>query len=169
MEVFPDAKFVHIARDPRAIYSSTYRTWQKLADSYGLQNADQMDAWLDESLLQTFEEMYRCYEEDRALIPEGHLVEVTFEELVAEPEDQLKSIYRTLGLGDFEQIKEAFASRLEEARGHSVSTKRTDSSIPVDMIARRWGSYIARFGYEDLFDKTNAPAHSPRDHVHQAP
>ena len=36
-EIFPDARFVHIVRDPYVIFPSTVRTWQRLSEDEGLQ------------------------------------------------------------------------------------------------------------------------------------
>src|SRR5262249_52769865 len=34
-ELFPDAKFIHIIRDPRAVYPSTVHLWKSLWDCHG--------------------------------------------------------------------------------------------------------------------------------------
>ena len=38
-EMFPDAKFVHIARDPNEVYSSTERLWRATFDSHDAADA----------------------------------------------------------------------------------------------------------------------------------
>jgi len=44
--------------------------------------------------------MYERFERDRALIPEGHLAELRFEELTGDPVGQMQRVYDELGLGD---------------------------------------------------------------------
>jgi hypothetical protein len=57
------------------------------------------DEWLSEHVIDVFNDMFRAYERDRDLIPDGRLVEITYETLVADPKAVLGEVYRTLGLG----------------------------------------------------------------------
>jgi hypothetical protein len=56
LEMFPQAKFVHIARDPQAIYSSTIKLWQALNTEEGLQ-AVRDDSWLGHSVVESLKRM----------------------------------------------------------------------------------------------------------------
>src|SRR6202040_3728101 len=93
LEIFPDAKFVHIVRDPLTIFPSTVRLWTKLCQTQGLQSVEGTPAWVEPQILETFVRMYERFERDRALIPEGHLVDLRFEELTADPVGQMERVY----------------------------------------------------------------------------
>ena len=101
LEVFPDARFVHIVRDPLALFPSTIRLWTTLSQVQGLQTVDDGIPWVERQVLDTFARMYERFEQDRDLIPAGHLAEVRYEELVADPVGQMQSVYEQLNLGGY--------------------------------------------------------------------
>lgn len=146
LQVFPNAKFVHIVRNPLAVYASTLRTWRAMAEVHGLQSADGVAPWLEENVLSTFEEMYACFEEDRTLIPTGNLVELTYEQFIADPKSVLKHLYNVLDLGDFAPAEAAVDVRLAQSRNYKASTHGREVGH-AKMIAERWGDYIERYGY----------------------
>ena len=104
LEVFPDARFVHIVRDPLALFPSTMRLWNTLSQVQGLQTVDEGLPWVERQVLDTFTRMYARFEQDRELIPAGHLAELHFEELVADPVGQIECVYDQLGLDDFAAV-----------------------------------------------------------------
>ena len=66
--------------------------------------------WVERQVLDTFARMYERFEQDRNLIPDGHLAEVRYEELIADPVGQMQSVYEQLDLGGFEQVRPAIAA-----------------------------------------------------------
>jgi hypothetical protein len=148
LRVFPDAKFVHLVRNPLAVYASTVRTWKILSDTQGLAPKGSADAWIGESVVSTFEEMYRCFEEDRVLIAPGNLCELRYEELAADPMRAVQQIYDSLALGDIAQCG-PIAQRIGESSNYRANTHRL-SGAEIETVARRWSAYTARFGYADV-------------------
>jgi hypothetical protein len=148
LEVFPDARFVHIVRDPLVLFPSTVRLWKSLSQVQGLQVPNQVDTWLESNVLETFVRMYERFEQDRDLIPPDRLVDVRYEDLVADPVGQLRRIYNTIELGDFEPARAAVA---EYARGiHDYQTNEYDVPRDVaDRVRRRWAPYFQRYGYRE--------------------
>src|SRR5690606_36772277 len=101
LEEFPDAEFVHIARDPHMLFPSTIRLWKSLCDVQGLQPDLPEYDWLEEEVYSNLEKMSEAYEADRELIPEGHLSELKYEDLMEDPKRELRRVYEELHLGDF--------------------------------------------------------------------
>ncbi len=58
LKLFPDARFVHISRNPYEIYPSTIRTWKILNSQFGLQHPANDDGWLPEYVLSTLPAIY---------------------------------------------------------------------------------------------------------------
>lgn len=105
--VFPDARFVHIRRDPYTVFVSTVGLLKAVRPVFRLQGGPRrVDT---DAVLRVYKEMYDAYFDDRAEVPPGRLVEVAYEELERDPVGQLRAIYGGLGLGDFE----AFRPRVE--------------------------------------------------------
>jgi hypothetical protein len=147
LRVFPQAKFVHLVRDPLAVYASTVRTWKILSDTQGLAPRGSADDWIGESVLSTLEEMYRCFEEDRSLIPAGNLCELRYEELAADPLRALQKVYDSLALGDVAQCT-SIAQRIGESSNYRGNAHRLNR-VETETVARRWSAYTERFGYGD--------------------
>jgi hypothetical protein len=146
LELFPDARFVHIVRDPYVVYSSTVNLWKTLCRQQVLQRPDVPE--LAESILDTFVTMYSRLDEDRSLIPPGRFCELRYEDLLADPRGRLEAIYRDLDLGSFEPARKPVDSYLSGMKNYE--TNRYDLS-PADreVVTRRWGHVIRRYGYPE--------------------
>ena len=81
LEVFPDAKFIHIVRDPLVLFPSTVRLWKSLSEVQGFQHPRDDADWMEKPVLDNFVRMYECFEQDRELIPPGRLVDIRYEDL----------------------------------------------------------------------------------------
>ncbi len=145
LEMFPDARFVHIVRNPLVVVPSTIRTWNRMTDGVSLQV--RRDSVTLDRVLDVFELMYRCFDEDRDKIPAGQLHEIRYEDLVADPVGELETIYEKLDLFDFGPARKAIEQHLEETKDYQPN--RWDSADEVSaQIAERCASYMHRYGYD---------------------
>jgi hypothetical protein len=147
LEVFPDARFVHIVRDPLVLFPSTVRLWRSLSEVQGLQVLSQRAAWIERHVLDTFVRMYQCFEQDRERIPAGRLFDVRYEELVADPVGQMRRIYRELGLGDFGEVEPALMRHAMKSRSYRTNQYRLPPEV-ADKVRGRWAPYFQRYGYD---------------------
>jgi hypothetical protein len=90
--------------------------------------------------------MYARFEQDRQLIPAGHLAEIRYEELIADPVGQMESVYDQLGLDDFHSARPAIANY---AAAHSTYRPSRYSLSPdtIERVRRHWAPYFERYGY----------------------
>ncbi len=107
LEMFPNARFVHIRRDPYKVFQSTKHLDPMAFRAFALQSPEHD---VDQRILRVYKQVYDAYFADRPLVPPGQLHELSFEELEADPVGQLRGTYRALGLACFEE----FQPRLEE-------------------------------------------------------
>lgn len=152
IELFPGARFIHLARDPLTVFPSTVRLFKSLNSIQGLQNPPYDDPWLEGSVLRTFMRLFRCYEEDRGLIPKGQLIEVKYEELAADPKSLLRRIYDELDLGDFARAEAAVDDYLAGTKDYRTNAYE----LPLEkrkLVRARWGPYIDRFGYREAVER----------------
>jgi hypothetical protein len=144
LEVFPDARFVHIVRDPYVVFASTVNLWKRLYRYQGLQ-VPRFEG-LEERVFRTFQRMYEVFEQDRSLVAPSRFSEVRYEDLAADPIGQMRRIYEELELGEFDKVLPALEKYVE---GHAdYRTNRYE--IPAETrseIARRWGDFIRKYGY----------------------
>lgn len=147
LEVFPNARFIHIVRDPLVLYPSTVRLWKSLSEVQGFQIPHDEAGWMEQSVLDNFVRMYECFEQDRDLIPPGRLVDIRYEDLVANPVGEMRQIYQRLGLGEFANVEPALMRHAMKTRGY----KTNKYQLPPDVAERvrgRWAPYFQRYGYD---------------------
>jgi omega-hydroxy-beta-dihydromenaquinone-9 sulfotransferase len=106
--MFPDARFVHIRRDPYTIFQSTRHLNEVLTRAMQFQRPDPSD--LNTAVIRRYKIMYDAYFEERGLIPESRLHEVAFEDLERDPIGQIRQVYETFDLPGFGAV----LPRLEE-------------------------------------------------------
>jgi hypothetical protein len=145
LTAFPDARFVHIRRDPYAVFVSTLGLLKSVRPVFGLQRAGKQGDV--DTVLRTYVEMYDSYLADRELVPPGQLVEVAYEDLELDPIGQLRAIYGGLSLGDFEPVRPAFEDYLRSLSGY-----RKGSYSPLDdatraRVAEAWSRTFDAWGY----------------------
>ena len=92
LETFPDARFIHIRRDPYTLYSSTMNLWRSLGKAHGFQTPNNEER-LSRKVFDEFRIMHQRYEEAKPTIPNGHLVEVRYEELIADIVGTMERVY----------------------------------------------------------------------------
>ena len=112
--LFPDLKVVHIVRDPRAVVPSMLRMMPIL---HGLMSLDDYQAPDQVQLmLQVYRGLFERLEAARPRLPPGALVEIRYEELVADPVGVLREVYRKLELGSFDTVEAASRRQVEAGR-----------------------------------------------------
>ncbi|MDD4268331.1 MAG: sulfotransferase [Thermoguttaceae bacterium] len=145
-EIFPDARFVHIVRDPYVIFPSTVRTWQRLSEDEGLQRPTHEG--LEEQVLANFARMYAAFERSKPNIAPKRFCEVRYEDLIDDPVGRVREIYENLELDGFAEILPALQEKAAGMRGYQVTRHRLSREMH-EQITRRWADFIDRYQYAD--------------------
>ena len=156
-KLFPDARYVYLARNPLDVFPSTVKLWRALYSVQGLHNPPNLDPWLDDYILDMFARLTEDYEEDRHLIPEGRLVELRYEDFVKDPVATMRDIYRRLDIEGFEQADAPMREFVGERKEHRVSRYELPEKLKRKVIDRL-KPYIDRFGYRQAVEGRPAPA-----------
>ena len=90
LKLFPSAKFIFISRDPRTMMPSTVKLW-KFFDFYHGLNSSGSTNYL-QYVLTTFRIIEDAYLRDKPLLNSKNLIELRFEDLIADPTGSLKAI-----------------------------------------------------------------------------
>jgi len=143
-ELFPEARFIHIVRDPYVLFPSTINLWSRLNKDQGLQ-VDRKEH-LQEYVFETFQRMYRAYDKHRESIDPSRFHEVRYEDLVADPEGQMSQVYEALGLENFEALRPALQQYAEDHKDYKTNRYEITPEIR-EQIEERWGFYAQRYGY----------------------
>jgi hypothetical protein len=145
-KLFPDARFIYLARNPLDVFPSTVKLWRALYSTQGLHNPPHLDGWLDDYILDMFVRLTEAYERDRHLIPKDRLVELRYEDLVKDPVATMRDIYARLDIGDFASAEAPMRAYLDAQKEHRISEYELPPELKRKVIARL-GPYIDRFGY----------------------
>jgi hypothetical protein len=114
--------------------------------SYHLRGGPIQDS--DDRIISVYTEMYDAYFEQRGLVPEGRHCEVGFEALERDPVGVVGSIYESLGLAGFEDIRPRLEVYLGSIAGYRKN-RLDDLSGPLRLrIAHEWGRSFDEWGYE---------------------
>lgn len=144
LEAFPEAKFIHIHRNPYEVFFSTKKMYIKNEDIYVFQKQKQD---LDEFVFKMYEEMYDIFERDVNLIPEGNFYETSYEEFTKEPLKIMKEIYEKFNLPNFEQAR-AYMQRYLDSRSDFKVGKYKITRKDKQRIYARWHKTITKWNYE---------------------
>lgn len=136
LDIFPDARFVHIVRDPLVVFPSTVHTFQSFA-RHGALEADQETEW-QESAFEMGDHLYATLEQTLGLIPPDRLVEVCYEDLVRDPLDAMRMLYASFGMGEYEEeALPAMQAYLDRVARHTTNRYPLSDGLR-DEISRRW-------------------------------
>jgi omega-hydroxy-beta-dihydromenaquinone-9 sulfotransferase len=145
LELFPDARFVHIHRNPYDVFQSTLHTYDKVTPWITLQRPE-FDG-LDDRILRQNRDAYEAFFEERSLIPQGRFHELSFAALEADPIGQLRGIYEGLGLPDFRYVEPKLRSYVDSLSGYKKNAFPELSAQERSRIAREWQRCFNEWGY----------------------
>jgi hypothetical protein len=96
LELFPNALFIHIYRNPYKVYLSTIKMRNRVLDKLALQNANKEE--IEKQVIENYKRLMKSYFEQKELIPKANLVEIRYEDLVRDPIKRVRQIYSKLQL-----------------------------------------------------------------------
>ena len=119
---------MHIVRDPYAVFPSTVGLWKRLYRDEGWRFSKY--GGLDEHVLKTLTRMYDAFERDRELLGQNQFCQVRYEDLVADPVREMRSVYGQLGLGDFEPVRPAIEAYFSGQKNYQTNRYQLTPEAP---------------------------------------
>lgn len=144
LEMFPDARFLYIYRDPYAVYSSGMHLRKTLFRENGLGKPNFNG--MEEEVLQVYSNCIETYERTKHLIPAKRLHELKFENLEADPLGQMHQVYDALGLSGWDQMEPAIQKELPALNKYRKNSFNMDEST-MRRVYSRWKSSFDTYGY----------------------
>ncbi|HEX5472774.1 MAG TPA: sulfotransferase, partial [Lacipirellulaceae bacterium] len=123
------------------------RLWKSLSLVQGFQIPRDDAEWIESHVLDQFVRMYECFEQDRELVPPNRLIDVRFEDLVADPIGQMRSIYDCLELGNFADVEPGLMRYKMKTRDYRTNKYVLPPKV-AERVRGRWGPYFQRYGYD---------------------
>ena len=91
--------------------------------------------------------MYDGFFDQRSCLAKGQLAEVSYEDLIRDPVNQLRRVYTELDLGGFESASPNIQERAESRSSYKTNSYDLDPELK-DKIASRWEKFLDQYGYD---------------------
>lgn len=146
LEMFPDARFVHVSRNPYDVYRSTRGLYNTVVEASRLQPA--ASNGIVSGILRRYRTMYDAYLEDRKLIPAGRLYEIRYADLENDMVAQVSAIYEQLQLGDFAPAEAAIQAYSDSVADYKKNVHNPLGQDEKQLVADALEPVFSAFDYE---------------------
>jgi hypothetical protein len=146
LDLFPDARFLHIHRNPYAVFQSTQRQTRVSIATMALQPLVE-ERHITDMVLERFTLMYEAFFEERSLIPAGRFHELSFEDLEKDPVGELRRSYDALGLSGFDAVQPSLERYVDSQARYRKNTYPDLSPSLRQEVGRAWRRNFEEWGY----------------------
>ena len=146
LELFPDAAFVHLVRNPFVVHASTLKMMDRFLRAHSLQRYRMEE--VEQQVLRRQRLLLERYLVDRERIPPGRLVELRHEEVEADPRGAVERIYAELDLPGFHVAKPRLERYLAGTADYRKNTYGFDPAM-LARVRRELAPLIERWGYAE--------------------
>lgn len=142
--MYPDARFIHIYRNPYEVFYSTRKMWQTLIAQQSFQDVDAES--IDEVIFWTYRQLMQRYQADAGHLAPDRLMEISYEQLLDSPLETLRELGHWLGSSWSAETEAGIRNFLEETAGYSRNSFQFDDDV-LQRIEKEWGTFIEHYGY----------------------
>jgi hypothetical protein len=156
-EIFPEAKFIHIARHPYAVYRSNQHMAREGWVVFQLQDPDQQDCY-QSRFLDNYRALEEAFSRDASQLPRSDVAEVRLEDLECNPISEIRRIYAELGLeygARFHARLTRYLQSVEDFQKNRLPELSAEDRRQVD---ERMGPFFERWGYDRHEPRRSAKA-----------
>jgi omega-hydroxy-beta-dihydromenaquinone-9 sulfotransferase len=146
LDLFPDAKFIHIQRNPYHQYLSMMRFMKMVIPLYCVQTPPAFKE-VEDLMMELYVQMYTKYFNERKLIPKGNLIEIRYEDFIVDPFLEINNIYVKLGLLGFEGAERSFKAYILSQSEIKTADYEISKEIR-DKVYNKWKFIFEKFGYD---------------------
>ncbi len=144
LEMFPNARFIHIHRNPVEVYLSTRNFFDKMLPHLQLQSIEA--SVLKDDIFELYKNLMKDYLMQRDLIPKGQLAEVPFETLESDPKVCIRNIYKDLHLSGHDISQPYFEAYLNKMQSYQKNKHHMTEAL-MEKIQNEWGFAMKEWGY----------------------
>jgi hypothetical protein len=145
LELFPDARFIYLYRSPYELYMSMMKFMRTVIPRYCIQTPPPLEQ-VEDLMMKLYAQMTKKYLTDKALIPDGHLAEVRYENFVQQPMRTVHSLYKNLEMQGYDNAQAAFKAYIATQKSiHTDQYTFTDSVLK--KVENHWGFALKEYEY----------------------
>lgn len=148
LEMFPEAKFIHIHRHPYRVIQSSLHALRIINHWHGLQGLGGIN--LEDWVVSQYAAMYRAYFSQVGLLSRGQHYEVCYERLVSNPVGEMQALYQAMALPGFESFRPALEAYLKSIADYKSNRLEELPARFRDRIAAECRDCFEHWGYAPL-------------------
>jgi hypothetical protein len=146
-EMFPQAKFIFIYRDPYKATESLYRFIGEIF--HGVQLQATPPEYTRKSAVLLYEKTVRAYLDNKNLIDPENLLEIKMEDFLKDPHDSIRQIYKKFKFDKFGELAPVLDKYLA-SEGQSRNNVYEIDEETIRLVNNNLGDIINKLGYETL-------------------
>jgi len=145
LEMFPEARFIHIHRNPYIVFLSTRKLYDTAIPKSYLQKPklDQINS----GILRRYKLMYETFFEQRKLISKDNYVEICFEEFEQNIVGTIEHIYNSLNLSGFNILKPELQNYVGSIATYKKNVHSEINGSLREQIANQWINCFKAWDY----------------------
>ncbi|MCK5693543.1 MAG: sulfotransferase, partial [Bacteroidales bacterium] len=145
LEIFPEANFIYIVRNPVIVYLSTKKFFEQW---FPLLNLEKFPLeGISELILEVYVKLMEDYFSDKESLNSNRITEVRFESLLENPMEEVRRIYDKFGFAGFQELKPVFHEYLD-----TIDSFKSDAYImekhELDRVLNKLGFAMKLWNYE---------------------
>jgi omega-hydroxy-beta-dihydromenaquinone-9 sulfotransferase len=144
LKLFPDARFIHIYRNPSEVIPSTLHLWKIVQKQNSLNKHGRLPEIHD--LVKYLDHFWSTIRKDLELVEERNQYKMKFEELEREPLQTVKDLYSHFNISFTQEVQEMiekFTLETREYRKNRYEISKTD----IDLIKSELKNHLEYFKY----------------------
>jgi hypothetical protein len=155
LKMFPNAKFIHIHRDPYRVSLSTKRAYRTMFPLYDLQYIATEDE-LERVQLEVYEALYKKFIKEKPLIPGENYCEIRYNDLIKNPKDTIGGLYETLSIPGFDKALPNIEKFLDSEKSYKTNKYPYDRAF-LEKVRERLEFAFDEFGYPKDIPEDTTP------------
>lgn len=144
LEMYPDAKFIHIYRNPVVTYLSSVKFFESLLATTSLE--DYQDEFVVRKIVENYKKLMSDYFETKNMIPKGNLYEIKFEEFDKNNLFYIQDMYKKLGLETWDKAEPHFKEYIQAQKSYKKNTYQI-TRAELDLLLKEWGFAMKKLNY----------------------
>ena len=143
LEHYPDARFIHIYRNPVMVYLSTKRFF--IFPSVQLQSSEEKQ--IINIVFDLYPLLMKDYFAMKNTIPTDQLIEIRFEEFEQDPFPVLKDVYEKFGMDNWNEASKKMETYYMDLDGYKKNVYKIKRS-ELERVKKEWDFAFKELGYD---------------------
>ncbi len=145
LKLYPNARFIHVYRNPYLVHASTMKLMDRFMDNLAFQSHD--PEAIEEFVSRRYELILEKWFTDKSCIPPENLIELRHEDITANPMEIVERIYQQFGLSTWETMR----PRLKTYSDSLIGYKNNEYRFEADYV-ERLRPFLQRFSDQLGYD-----------------